>query len=50
VTSRCREAAEILLRGGADRTVNDDHGRTPADVARSRGLTELAEALEVADG
>jgi ankyrin repeat protein len=46
VTSRSREAAEALLRAGADPTVRDDQERTAADLARSRGLTELARVLE----
>ena len=42
------EVARILLRHGADPGVRNAKGRTPADVARSRGLEEAAELIETA--
>ncbi len=40
------EAARILIAHGADTTVRDAKGRTPADAARSRGLDDAAELME----
>lgn len=37
--------ARILLAFGANRSVKDDKGRTPAEAARFRGLDEAAELL-----
>lgn len=37
--------AEFLLGHGADPTVRDDQGRTPADAARQRGLLDAADLL-----
>jgi ankyrin repeat protein len=42
------EAARTLLRYGADPAVRDAKGRTPANVARVRGLEEAAELIEEA--
>ncbi len=36
---------EFLLAQGADPTVRDDQGRTPADAARQRGLLDAADLL-----
>lgn len=40
------QAARVLIAHGADPTVRDAKGRTPADAARARGLEEAAEAME----
>lgn len=40
------EVVRLLLTHGADRTVRDAQGRTAAQVARSRGLTQTAMLLE----
>jgi ankyrin repeat protein len=40
------EAARILIACGADPTMRDAKGRTPADVARARGLDEAAELMD----
>jgi ankyrin repeat protein len=40
------ETARILIAHGADPTVRDGKGRTPADAARGRGLDEAAELME----
>jgi ankyrin repeat protein len=40
------EAARILIAHGADPTVRDAKGRTPADAARGRGLDEAADLME----
>jgi len=42
--------AEILLRHGADPTLRNPQGRTPADVARQRGLDDSADLIEAAGG
>jgi len=42
--------AEILLRYGANPTLRNPQGRTPADVARQRGLDDAADLIEVASG
>lgn len=42
------EMAELLLTYGADPTRKDDRGRSPADLARDAGYTELAARLEAA--
>ena len=38
--------AGILLRHGADRTVRNPAGQTPAEAAASCGLDEAAELIE----
>ncbi|THD61530.1 ankyrin repeat domain-containing protein [Phenylobacterium sp.] len=40
------EVARRLIAHGADPTVRDANGRTPADAARARGLDEAAELME----
>lgn len=40
--------AEILLRHGADPSVRNGQGRSPAEVARSRGLDDAADLIEEA--
>jgi ankyrin repeat protein len=40
------KAARLLMDHGADPTVRDAKGRTPAYVARGRGLDEAAELME----
>lgn len=39
------ELVDLLLKAGADPTVADEQGLTPADHARQRGLSELADRL-----
>gem|GEM_PF-5588907 len=39
------ESAKILLAAGADLTALDPQGRTPAEVARTRGHAEVAAFL-----
>jgi ankyrin repeat protein len=46
-TFRQAEFARLLIRAGADRSATDANGRTPADVARAHGVTELADLLSV---
>ncbi|MGI9104170.1 MAG: ankyrin repeat domain-containing protein [Terriglobales bacterium] len=41
-----REMAEALLRHGADPTLGNDEGKTPADVATGRGHTDLARLFD----
>jgi hypothetical protein len=41
----CAPAVEVLLKAGADPTGRDKQGRTPADLARTRGHEELAQRL-----
>jgi ankyrin repeat protein len=40
------EVARILLAHGADPSVRNDKGQTPADAARARGLDDAAELME----
>jgi ankyrin repeat protein len=40
------EAADILLRHGANPGTRNKHGCTPVDAARTRGLDEAAELIE----
>ena len=42
--------AEILLRHGADPGLRNPQGKTPADVARQRGLDDAADLIEAAGG
>jgi ankyrin repeat protein len=42
------EISELLLSFGADPTIRDAQGQTPADVARRRGLDDTAALLEEA--
>jgi len=42
--------AEILLRHSADPTLRNPQGKTPADVARQRGLDDAADLIEAARG
>ena len=37
---------EILLAAGADRSLRDNDGRTPADLARAKGYDQIATQLE----
>ncbi|KAI9805620.1 MAG: hypothetical protein M1833_005112 [Piccolia ochrophora] len=46
VSSAHLSAAAILLRRGSDRTAVDDFGRTPLDIAKDDGQTELIKILE----
>jgi ankyrin repeat protein len=39
------DLTRLLLDLGADPTATDDQGRTPADIARQRGHTEVLELL-----
>ncbi len=39
------DLVDLLLSAGADRTAQCDRGKTPADYARDRGFTALAELL-----
>ncbi len=39
------EVVRLLLEHGADRSARDGRGRTPADVARAKGMTEVAAVL-----
>ena len=50
--SKGREKLELLLRQGADRTVINLAGFTPAELARQKGYTDFFEILfeEVKDG
>jgi len=41
--------AEILLRHGADPRLRNPQGKTPADVARQRGLDDAADLIESAE-
>jgi len=45
-----RDIAEQLIARGADRTLRDEDGRTPADIARARNDRELARVLAVSLG
>ncbi len=40
------KATRLLIVHGADPTVRNAKGRTPADAARARGLDEAAELME----
>ena len=40
-----REAVELLLSRGADRTVKNSRGKAALDVALENGLTEIVELL-----
>jgi ankyrin repeat protein len=42
------ELAEILLRHGADAKLRNNHGQTPAQMARRRGLDDAADLIEEA--
>jgi len=45
VTGGHREMVELLVARGADPNVKDQSGRTPLEVARQKGYTELFELL-----
>lgn len=47
--SRAMQIVELLLAAGANAGAKNSLGRTAADWARRRGMTELAEALNVAE-
>ena len=42
--------ADILLRHGADPSLRNPQGKTPADVARQRGLDDAADLIDAAVG
>ncbi|PVH86239.1 ankyrin [Cadophora sp. DSE1049] len=44
--SKAREKLELLLRRGADRTVKNTSGVTPAELAKQKGYLDLLDILE----
>jgi ankyrin repeat protein len=45
-----RELAELLVRHGADPSITNDEGQTAADVARSRGSSQVSALLRANAG
>jgi len=46
--SKATEVVELLLAAGADPAMKDGEGRTAADWARKRGMTDIARRLDAA--
>lgn len=40
-----RETVELLLENGADRTIKDRQGKTPAEMAKEKGKLDLLQIL-----